>query len=150
MARLRLNNIGDPAGTVNPITVAAYGSGSSACSWGSSPGFATTSAALPTNAAQAAAFNYYEVTLNPGTLTAEICWLYDYTSGGTTGTLLRACEGSASLGALTNAPWDHSSTVDDFVIGPDQAAPTSILGAGAAEVPGTVIVSVSAAQMGFR
>jgi hypothetical protein len=53
MTRLRLNNIGDPTGSTNAITLSS--GGTTSVSWASSPGFATLSAP-----------DYYVIIAEPG------------------------------------------------------------------------------------
>ena len=104
MSRLRLNNLGDRNGTVNPITVP---SGSGTCSWVSSPGFPTI-----------ASPDYAVIVVEPGTANEDIRRLTAYTSGATSGTISGALtapgEQPSSGAAHTSKGWAHSPTQKDF------------------------------------
>lgn len=101
MAILRVNNVGDPTGTVNPITLTT--SGTTTVTWASAP------ANMPTVASP----NILKLIAEPNTPAEEIMYLTAYTAGATSGTVLRAQE--SSPGNLHTAkPWIHGPTAADF------------------------------------
>jgi len=106
MSRLRLNNVGDPLGSVNPITVSS--ATATSCSWSSAPtGMPTLGISLP---------DYLPVTAEPGTTSEETFWIIGYTSGATTALILRdPPEGNTGTPAAhSSKPWAHSPTQHDF------------------------------------
>lgn len=101
MARLRLNNVGDPKGTANPIT---FADGSTTTgTWTSAPSFATI-----------ASPDYAVIVVEPDTANEEIVHLTAYTAGATTGTFTRAQEGSTGVAHAAKA-WVHGPVANDFV-----------------------------------
>jgi hypothetical protein len=101
LLQLRLNNVfGTAAG--NPCTLAA-GSGSTTITWSSAPAFPTIT--LGVSSAR--------LVIEAGTANEEIVLLTAYVSGGTTGTVVRAQEGSTAI-AHTATAWLHGPSALDF------------------------------------
>ncbi len=103
--RIRVNNLGDPAGTVNPVTLLA--ASSSQVSW-STP---------PANMPAVAWPNYLVLVAEPNTANEEITWVTGYTPGATVAQVLRGQEGSVALAHLST-PWVHGPTMQDFTPAP--------------------------------
>jgi hypothetical protein len=100
VARLRFNNLSS-FGTTNPITLS---SGSTAtATWSSTPGFPTI-----------AAPDFAVIVVEPDTANEEILYLTAFTSGATTGTVLRAQEGTTGI-THTATAWVHGPTALDFL-----------------------------------
>jgi hypothetical protein len=129
LTRLRLNNIGDPVGTSNPIVLSS--NSTTTPTWTSAPGFATIVAP-----------NYYVVIVNPGTTFEEIIYLTAFTAAATSGTVLRAQEGTSGLAATGGAPWIHGPTAYDYLAAADQLQGSTY--------PSGPIVSASGFMMGLR
>lgn len=101
MARLRINNCGDPTGATNPITLSSPTT--TTVHWASSPGFQTLTGS-----------DYYVIISEPGTENEEIIYLVaPYTAGATSGTVLREQEGTTGV-AHVATPWVHGPTQADF------------------------------------
>jgi hypothetical protein len=101
VAILRVNNVGDPTGTVNPITLTT--SGAVTATWASAP------ANMPTVASP----NILKVVVEPNTAAEEIIYVTAYTAGATSATVTRAQEGSPG-NLHTAKPWAHGPTAADF------------------------------------
>lgn len=100
MARLRLDNIGDPTGATNPITLSDPTTPT--VRWRLAPGFPTITGS-----------DYYVIISEPGTESEEISYLVAFTQGATTGTVVRAQEGTTGI-AHVGKPWVHTATALDF------------------------------------
>ncbi len=116
LIRSRTNYIGDSTGLVTSISVSG-----TTITWNTgAPGFPSMAAPY-----------YAEITamIGPGPTQFEIMYLTAFTSGATTGTVLRAQEGTSNAGAITSSPWDHSmTTLDVFTSAPVTftAVPTTV------------------------
>lgn len=97
MARLRSNN-------QSGILGAALTSGTTSITFGSVPSFNTLTSP-----------DYYTIVLDPGTVSEEIVHLTGYTSGASTGTILRGQEGSGAVAHGSSASWLHGPTVFDYL-----------------------------------
>lgn len=106
MAVLRVNNVGDPLGSVNPITLTTPTA--TTASW----------VTAPLNMPAVASPNILKVIAEPNTSNEEIMYVTAYTSGTATATVTRAQEGSTGR-AHTSTAWAHGSTAADFALGGD-------------------------------
>lgn len=94
--RIRRNN---ESGTLG----AALAAGDTTITFTVAPGFATLQAA-----------EYISLILEPDTPNLEIVWLTSYTAGATTGTILRAQEGTTAIFHASGVTWKHGPTTQDF------------------------------------
>jgi hypothetical protein len=85
--------------------------------------------------------DYLPLVLDPDTGALEIVWLTAYTAGGTTGTILRAQEGTTGATHATGAAVVHGPTVADiggagkrFAVETNAASPVTIAAAANASV----------------
>lgn len=107
MTKLRLNDVGDPVGSVNPITLALT---TGSASWVSDPGLGTI-----------ASPDFALVIVAPNTPQMEIIKITSHVIGATTAICTRNFEatigGQNSAAAHTSAPWVHGCTAADFGVG---------------------------------
>lgn len=101
MAILRVNNVGDVAGTLNPITLAS--AGASSATWSSAP------ANMPTVASP----DILKIVVEPNKTTEEIIYVTAYAPPATSATVVRAQEGSTALAHAATA-WAHAPTAADY------------------------------------
>lgn len=101
MAVLKINNVGDTTGSVNPITLSSIGA--TTATWPSAP------ANMPTVASP----DILKLVVEPGTPNEEILYVTAFTAGASSATVTRAQEGSAAR-AHSATPWAHGSTAADF------------------------------------
>lgn len=102
MAILRVNNCGDPTGTVDPITLS--NNVVTTCTWPSAP------LNMPTVASP----NILKLSVEPSTPNEEILYVTAYTSGATSATVTRAAEGPGVARTHAATPWVHGPTAADF------------------------------------
>jgi hypothetical protein len=74
---------------------------------------------------------FAKIEIDPGLSTYEIVYLSPYTSGASTGTVLRGQEGTAAVSHSAGATWIHGSTAYDFAAVPG-ADPYGVLDSTAA------------------
>ena len=99
MARLRFINISGAEAT-NTITISS--TSTTSVSWSASPSFPTI--ATP---------DYAVIVVQPDTANEEIIYLTAFTAAGTSGTVVRAQEGTSGA-TYTGTAWIHGPTVLDF------------------------------------
>lgn len=101
MAILKVNNVGDPLGTTDPITLSSPST--TTATWASSP------ANMPTVASP----DILKVVAEPNTSNEEIMYVTAYTASATSATVNRGQEGSTARTHAGTA-WVHTSTAADF------------------------------------
>lgn len=100
MPRLRADNVGDPTGASNPISITVGG--------------AVTWSTAPTNMPTVASPNTLAVIVNPNSSSEQRVIITAYTAGATSATASTTLEGGATLAAVTSQPWVHGPTSADF------------------------------------
>lgn len=113
MAILRVNNVGDPTGTVNPITLAS--AAATTATW----------VTPPLNMPTVASPNVLKIIAEPNTSNEEIMYLTAYTGSVTSATVTRAQEGTTAR-THTSTAWVHGSTAADFSLGGDVSGGTDV------------------------
>lgn len=105
MSRIRVNNVGDPLGSVNPITITS--ATASTCSWTSSPAFPSRPFAWP---------DYAPLTVEPGLTTEEVIWIVGWVPGATTAQILRNPPelNTGTPATHTSKGWVHAPTQHDY------------------------------------
>jgi hypothetical protein len=107
MSRIRINGVGDPAGSVNPLTIST--AAATTASWTSSP---SNMPSLPF-----AWPDYMVVVAEPGTANSEVFWIVGWVPGSTSATILRTPPGETNPGtprAHSSTGWLHGPTQIDY------------------------------------
>jgi hypothetical protein len=104
MATLRVNNLGDVLGTVNPMTL--VNATTQTATW----------PAAPANMPAVNAPDILKLTLEPNTAREEIVYVTAYTPGATSASVDRAAEGPGVAIAHNAVAWANAPTVSDFPI----------------------------------
>jgi len=105
MGLLRVNNLGDATGLINPITLST--AITTTASW----------ATAPTNMPTVTAPDFLKLVVAPNTTAEEIIYVTAYVAAATTATVLRAQEGSASA-THTAVAWVNGGTARDLTTTP--------------------------------
>lgn len=108
MPRLRADNVGDPTGATNPISITVGG--------------AVTWSTAPTNMPTVASPNTLAVIVNPNSSSEQRVIITAYTAGATSATCSTTLEGGGTLAAATSASWVHGPTTLDFIDPPPTTA----------------------------
>jgi hypothetical protein len=93
--RIRLNNVAGTLGNIMLFT-------DTTATFAVSPGFGTIGTT-----------NHAAIIMEPGTTNEEVIYLTAFTPAATTGTILRAQEGTTAVQHANGVPWIHGQTVRD-------------------------------------